>query len=121
MVSAKDVADWLEIRRGALREWLSALETRAEVRADAAREVRAEARITVEDPAAADDLAALFAAAVAADRAAAEKAGDRKRAELLEAVTVSRGAGSFALRLVLGEQALERQFAGCPGKRWMRL
>lgn len=113
MASAEDVADWLEIRDPALKAWLKVLTTRAEVRVDAMRGVRAEARVTVEDPAAADDLAALFAAAVAAGRAAARQNGDWKRAEILEGLTVSRGAGWFTLRLDLPLDALERQFAGC--------
>lgn len=113
VLSARDVANWLDLDDPPLREWLWQLTTRAEVRVDAMREVRAEARITVEDPAAADDLGALFAAAVAAGRSAAREKGDWKRAELLERVTVSRGAGEFTLRLDLPLDALERRFAGC--------
>ncbi len=113
VVSGRDVAEWLELDDPALREWLRALATRAEVRVDAMRDLRAEARVTVEDPAAADDLAELFAAAVAAKRAAAREGGEWKRAELLERVTVIRGVGWFTLRLDLPLDALERQFAGC--------
>lgn len=113
VVTGLDVAQWLELDDPALREWLWALATRAELRVDAMQGVRAEARVTVEDPAAGGDLAALFAAAVAAELARAREKGDWKRAELLERVTVSRGSGEFTLRLELPLDALERQFSGC--------
>lgn len=113
VVSAQDLAKWLEVNDPALRRWLSALETRAEVRVDAMGDIRAEARVTVEDPAAAGDLAAMFAAAVAAERAAARAKGDWQRAELLEHVSVAHGAGEFRVRLDLPLEALERQFSRC--------
>ncbi len=113
VTDGRELASWLKLDEPALKEWLSALKTRAELRVDAIRDVRASVRVTVEDPAAADDLAGLFGAALAASRSKALAAGDGKRAELLRYVTVSPGRGEFTVALDLPLEALERQFDGC--------
>lgn len=107
------LVSWLDLDDPVLGRWLSALPARAELRVDAMRDVRATARVTVEDPAAAGDLAELFEAAVAAAASKARAAGNPARVELLQRLTVIRGQGEFTLSLDLPLDALERQFQGC--------
>ncbi len=112
VTSVATLASWLDLNDPVLDRWLSALPARAEIRVDAMRDVRATARVTVEDPAAADDLAELFEAAVARAASKARAAGN-PRADLLERLAVIRGRGEFTLSLDLPVDALERQFQGC--------
>lgn len=113
VTDGRELARWLKLDDPVLKEWLSALRTRAELRVDAMWDVRASVRVTAEDPAAANDLAGLFGAAVAGSRSKALAAGDDKWAELLRYVTVSPGRGEFTVALDLPLEALERQFEGC--------
>ena len=110
---ATTLVGWLDLNDPALDRWLSALPSRAEIRVDAMRDVRVTARVTVEDPAAADDLAELFEAAVASAASKALAGDNPGRAELLERLAVMRGQGEFTVSLDLPLDALERQFQGC--------
>ncbi|HEU4385518.1 MAG TPA: hypothetical protein VFR85_18680 [Anaeromyxobacteraceae bacterium] len=113
VTGAARLASWLDLDDRVLDRWLSELPARAELRVDAMRDVRATARVTVEDPAAAGDLAELFDSAVAAAASKALVAGDLARVELLGRLAVIRGQGEFTLSLDLPLEALERQFQGC--------
>ncbi len=64
----------------------------------------------------ADDLGALLAAALAAERRGALERGEVERAELLQHLAVLPGRDEFTLSLDLPVDALERQFQGCREK-----